>query len=721
MGIDAFTGTGTFIVDLINDKELMPDEKLPYKYHNEIHCNEIMLLAYYIASINIENVYHDIVGEESGYQAFDGICLTDTFQLGEESNADNLYSDVFPYNSKRVQEQKKKPITVIIGNPPYSVGQKSANDNAQNLSYPGLDGRIEKTYAKYSEATLKSSLYDSYIKAFRWASDRILSIKDGGIVCFISNGAWIDGLAQDGMRKCLKDEFTTVYVLNLRGNQRTSGELSRKEGGKIFGSGSRTPITITLLVKNPNKKQEKAKIYYHDIGDYLTRDQKLKMVKDFRSIENVEWKEIMANEKNDWINQRDGIFDTLINLGDKDDKMNKSPKFFNAVHTNGLKTQRDAWCYNFSSAKVKENMQRMISFYNIQREGYQKVKESTKAEDYIDLDETKINWTSGLIGDLRNNVPAKINIDGIIKSLYRPYNNQKLYCDYQFNERQGIKIKCKPSLTEDNLFICVSGVGVNKGFSCLITDLIPDLGMIGSTQCYPLYWYEENKNKQRSLFDEQTGDKYIRRDGITDWILREVRSRYHASNITKEMIFYYVYGLLHSEDYRARFAADLKKSLPRIPIVENLKDFMDFYLYGKKLADLHLNYENVAPCPGVVVIGDRKATGAEEDYDYFHIWDKMRFKSKDDKSTIIYNGNITIENIPQKAYEYIVNGKSAIEWIVERYCVSRDKKSLIMNDCNDWGKEHKKPRYILDLLLSVINVSVQTVDIVKALPKLKFE
>ena len=272
-----------------------------------------------------------------------------------------------------------------------------------------------------------------------------------------------------------------------------------------------------------------------------------------------------------------------------------------------------------------------------------------------------------------------------------------------------------------NLAICVNGTGGNKDLSVSICNMIVDRSSIAAGQCFPLYWYEENKNKQRSLFDEQTGEKYIRRDGITDWILREVRSRYHASNITKEMIFYYVYGLLHSEDYRTRFAADLKKSLPRIPIVERVEDFMDFYKYGKKLADLHLNYESEPACPGVVVKGDKKLTGDDSDYEYFRVWDKMRFKSKNDKSTIIYNGNITIENIPQKAYEYIVNGKSAIEWIVERYCVSQDKKSLIKNDANDWAREHEKPRYILDLLLSVINVSVQTVDIVNKLPKLKFD
>lgn len=294
-----------------------------------------------------------------------------------------------------------------------------------------------------------------------------------------------------------------------------------------------------------------------------------------------------------------------------------------------------------------------------------------------------------------------------------------------------------PHSNTDNLVIGLSGIGASKPFSCLIISSIPEYQMISNGQCFPLYWYEENKHRQKSLFDEGSDDDYIRRDGITDWILKEVRNRYKVKSITKEMIFYYVYGLLHSKGYRERFAADLKKSLPRIPIVDDVNMFMDFYMYGKKLADLHLNYEDVAPYPDVVVKGDRKvkmetrrdpATGGfvddstnPDDYNYFRVVDKMRFKSKEDKSTIIYNGNITIENIPAKAYEYIVNGKSAIEWIVERYAVTQDKKSLIKNDANDWSKEHHKPRYILDLLLSVINVSVQTVDIVNKLPKLKFD
>ena len=262
----------------------------------------------------------------------------------------------------------------------------------------------------------------------------------------------------------------------------------------------------------------------------------------------------------------------------------------------------------------------------------------------------------------------------------------------------------------------------NKTFSILVVNNIVDLGCNSATQCFPLYWYEENKNKQKTLFDDNPDDDYIRHDGITDWILKEVRSRYGgAKNITKEMIFYYVYGLLHSKDYRERFAADLKKSLPRIPIVEKIEDFMALYKAGKQLADLHLNYESVPASPDVVVHITSAQRAEQDDYSYFRVDPKMRFKSKEDKSVIIYNGNIRLENIPKKAYDYVVNGKSAIEWIVERYCVSTDKKSLIKNDANDWGREHGKPRYILDLLLSVINVSVQTVDIVNSLPKLNFD
>lgn len=734
--LDPFVGTGTFITRLLQSG-LIKKEDMLRKYKNEIHCNEIVLLAYYIADVNIEAVFHDIMHPEK-YEMYDGICLTDTFQLNEHGDND-IFSQLFPENSERLQKQKKAPVRVIIGNPPYSVGQGSANDNAQNLKYPHLDKRVADTYVVNTKATMKGSLYDSYIKAIRWASDRIAQVKDGGIVAFISNGAWIDGNAQDGMRKCLQDEFTSIYVFNLRGNARTSGEQRRKESGNVFGEGTRTPITITLLVKNPSKKQEKANIYYHDIGDYLTREQKLDIIKTFRSYNNIEWENIEPNEKNDWINVRDGIFDSLVFLGDKEDKKNQKT-FFELVFGNGVKTNRDSWCFNSSKLGLANNIKQSIEFYNNEVDRYKEALSESFVDpkDFVCFDSSKFSWDRAqLSSDLPKGRKYSYDDNSIYIFSYRPFFKQHGYFNRQLNNCVYQMPQIFPTNTTDNIIICVMGPSSTKDYSCLISSNVAEMHYESNGICFPLYWYEENKNKQRSLFDEESNDDYIRRDGITDWILKEVRTRYGTRNITKEMIFYYVYGLLHSKDYRERFAADLKKSLPRIPIVESLDDFMDFYKAGKELADLHLNYETVAPYPDVIVHGDRQvpltvkrdpATGGyiqapanDSAYDYFRVVDKMRFKSKQDKSTIIYNGNITIENIPQKAYEYIVNGKSAIEWIVERYCVSQDKKSLIKNDANDWAREHQKPRYILDLLLSVINVSVQTVDIVNNLPKLKFD
>ncbi|SEA37923.1 Predicted helicase [Xylanibacter ruminicola] len=706
--LDPFTGTGTFITRLLQSG-LIRKEDMLRKYRNEIHCNEIVLLAYYIADVNIESVYHDLMHPDS-YEMYDGICLTDTFQLNEHGDND-IFSQLFPENSKRLQRQKKAPVRVIIGNPPYSIGQKSANDDAQNLKYPHLDSRIEKTYVKEASTTLKNALYDSYIKAFRWASDRIHSINEGGIIGFISNGMWIDGNTQEGMRKCLRDEFTSIYVFNLRGNARTSGEQRRKEGGSVFGEGTRTPITITLLVKNPTKRGE-ARIFYHDIGDYLTREQKLKVVHDFNSISNIEWSELEPNEKNDWINMRDGLYDSLIPVSP--DKNSIKPKsIFNNIVL-GIATSRDNWVYSYGCSKLQSSISNMIEVYNSQL---------GKKDSELFSDPSKISWSANLKKYQSNNKTLKYDKSCIKEAVYRPYQKQYVYYDSSLIERPAQWKNLFPSEETENIIICVSGMGNNKENPISITHSITDYNSLSAgARCFPLYWYEENKIQQRSLFDDVSNEKYIRRDGITDWILKEIRSRYGgARNITKEMVFYYVYGILHSPAYRERFAADLKKSLPRIPIVENVNDFMDFYTYGKKLADLHLNYETVPAYPGVIVHGDRKLTGTDADYDYFRVVDKLRFKSKQDKSTIIFNGNITIENIPAKAYEYIVNGKSAIEWIVERYCVSQDTKSLIRNDANDWAREHHQPRYILDLLLSVINVSVQTVDIVNALPKLKFD
>ena len=471
----------------------------------------------------------------------------------------------------------------------------------------------------------------------------------------------------------------------------------------------------------------------------MSREEKLKRIRNSRSVSGMEWTIVIPNEKHDWINQRDGVFDSMFLLGDKDDKKNKRT-FFEPYYSRGLATARDAWCYNYNKSQLIKQIQESFNFYNEQRLCFVLAKKTTPSimpKEVVKMSDTTISWNRNLLNDCRMNKELFFKQERVQSAIYRPYSKQIVYFDADMNDMTYQLDKLFPHDGNKNLLICMSSPGDTKIYSCLIVDAIPDLHLVATTQCFPLYYYEENKNKQTSWLDENAADDYIRHDGISDWILNEVRTRYGTKTITKEMIFYYVYGLLHSKDYRECFAADLKKSLPRIPIVESLDDFMDFYRAGRRLADLHLNYEMVAPYPDVVVHGDRQVpmtvkqdpvTGGfievprdDQAYNYFRVVDKMRFKSKEDKSVIIYNGNVTIENIPHKAYEYIVNGKSAIEWIVERYAVTQDKKSLIKNDANDWAREHHKPRYILDLLLSVINVSVQTVDIVTSLPRLKFE
>lgn len=728
--LDPFTGTGTFITRLLQSG-LISREALQHKYENEIHANEIVLMAYYIASINIENVYHDLMGKDTDYHSFDGICLTDTFQLGEDLEQDNesreALEEVFPQNSKRVKKQRNNPITVIIGNPPYSIGQKSANDNAQNQTYPILEKRIEDTYVTGSKASLNKSAYDSYIKAFRWASDRINNNRGGGVIGFVTNGAWLDANGLDGMRKNLEKEFSSIYVFNLRGNQRTSGELSRKEGGKIFGSGSRTPITITILVKKPKEANQKTQIFYRDIGDYLSREDKLQIIKTLFSIGNpaMQWTTITPNEHGDWLNKRSEVFKLYTPLNPTKKFDHKSKSFF-TTYAIGLASNRDSWVYNFSYDAVKHNMSRMITFYNAQQEAYHKtlaINKELKVEDFIDTNPQKISWTRSLRNDVQRAKVHQYKESAIRTGCYRPFQKQNLYFSTNFNEAIGLSPKLFPTPKHKNLVICVSGIGASKDFSALITDRIPDIQLQFNGQCFPLYWYDDNASDVANLFStpEKPLDRYVRRDGITDWILTTARKQY-GYKVTKEDIFYYVYGILHSPEYRTTFATDLKKSLPRLPLVKAADDFWAFSHAGRELAELHLNYETIEPYRKCNIIYAPLTTKGES---VNYRVEKMHFAKKDsktaDKTVIHYSNAITVENIPLEAYEYVVNGKSAIEWIMERYQVKTDPASGITNDPNDWAKEHGDEKYIFNLLLRIINVSVQTVEIVKALPKLKFE
>lgn len=714
--LDPFTGTGTFMVRLLQSGLIKPGDLLR-KYASELHANEIVLLAYYIAAVNIEAAFEDMGGTEA-YTPFEGIVLTDTFQLAE-GNAERLFGGL-EGNSERVRKQRAQDIRVVIGNPPYSVGQDSQNDDNQNVKYEALDQRIQTTYAARSTATNKNSLYDSYIRAIRWASDRI---KDEGVIAYVSNGGYIDGNTADGLRLSLGDEFDAIYCYNLRGNQRTAGELSRKEGGKVFGSGSRSTVAILILVKGgaATGTGEGCQLHYRDIGDYLSREDKLRIVSG-QNLDTVEWQQITPSPEGDWINQRDERFADFRAIGDKS-KGSAAPFF--ELFSRGLETGRDAWVYNFSEQKLIEHAKSSIDFYNEQVAGFARHCEIEEITDpkitdvdaFIDRDSTKISWNrADKVRLAKGTVYAHKN-EGVVVANYRPFTKQWVYFDSRMNSYVNQLPRMFPAPQQENLGFYVVGEGSAVPFSVVMLDCLPDLHVTGAGsggRFFARYTYRE-LSAGDDLFataEEDAADGYERVDNITEAALRDYRRTYEDDTITKDDIFYYTYGLLHSPSYRTQFAADLKKSLPRIPKV---RDFRSFAAAGRVLADLHIGYESVEPYNGIV----EKTSGSADTppSELFRVT-KMKIMKKGgeaDRSTIIYNGRVTLSNIPEEAYRYQLGARSAIEWIIDRYQVKVDKASGIVNDPNDWSDD---PRYIVDLLRRIVTLSLETMKIVDGLPEL---
>ena len=701
--LDPFTGTGTFIVRLLQSG-LIDIDDLQRTFSAELHANELVLLAYYIAAINIEAAFHQRHGGD--YQPFPGVVLTDTFQLAETPT--EIGALMFPENHERADVQKAQDIRVIVGNPPYSVGQSSQNDANQNIKYPTVDKRIDETYAELSSATLKSNLYDSYIRAIRWASDRI---GDAGIVAFVTNGYFIDGRSQDGLRKCLVNEFSHIYCLNLRGNQRgVQGDDSRREGGKIFGGGSRAPVAITLLIRDGTYNGP-AKLRYHDIGDYLTRDNKLTRLVDYKSVEGVSWEYIVPNPEGDWINQRDVTFDDLLAIGSK--AKPPDPSVFK-TYALGLSTNRDAWVYNFDDKQLLKNVRATATAYNAQAAAFAKhaarhpsPNRKDLVDDFIDTDAGKISWSDGLKQLLARGQPIVIDPDHVVTAAYRPFCKQRLYMDADLNERMSLHPAIFPPGGPQNLAIVTTGRGARRDFSALMVDAVPNLHHHDSGQAFPRYTFEP-AGHQSSLLDNSASWKYSRTDNITESTRRCFREHYDDTSITTDDIFFYVYGALHSPAYRLRFASELRRALARIPLLE---DFDAYANAGRSLSDLHVGYEQVEPFDL-----DEMPTSAAKDPDTLYRVEKMRFGPNKDRTTIIYNAHLTLNGIPERAYKYEVNGRPAIEWIIDRYQVRTDPDSRITNDPNTYSDD---PRYIVDLLRRVITVSLKSLEVTDRLQKLE--
>ena len=753
--LDPFAGTGSFMARLIEDSSLVPEEKLRHKYLHELHSNEILLLAYYIMVVNTEYAYHSRVG--GSYERFPGAVLTDTFQMGEDD--DRLDVEMFVDNSERVLEQEDLDIEVIVGNPPYSAGQRNANDNNANESYPTLERRIRETYSAGTDATNKNSLMDSYIKAFRWASDRI---GKAGVVCFVSNAGWLRSAAGEGIRRCFVREFNSIYVYNLRGNQRTQGEESRREGGKVFGSGSRAPIAVTMLVRSP-ASDEHGTIRYVDVGDYKTRQEKLDAMEEGAEKE-PKWNVLTPDEHGDWLGQRDDSFYSLAPMGIA---KRKEPLGLFEIWSAGLKTQRDPWAWGYSRSVVCGNMGRLIEGMNRQ------IKGAGGDEDAIEFDPASSSWTRRMLDAARRGEILPYDASHVVLGIYRPFCKQWVYYDKVMNEMTYQQPRLFPLVLDErakgptsNPMLSSKAISATTGevkgkggemtyqqmpSRCavaqnitsenvvidtgergpFISNILPDLELNHHGQCFPLYWYEKDEGGQllpvageRTVRDSQ-GNRYVRHDAITDEALGVFRAAYPTAfrdrpekdggaSISKEDVFYYAYGVLHSPEYREHFAANLSKELPRIPLA---KEFEVFSRAGRALAGLHLGYEDVGMWPNLDMgISPDADPGPVRKMAWARRRDPKTGKKVADHTRLVYNEKVTVSNIPESAQDYVVNGKSPLDWVIDRYQVTTDGKTGITNDPNEYSAN---PRYILDLIGRLVTVSVRTNEIAAGLPSIE--
>ena len=672
--LDPFTGTGTFIVHVL---ERISMERLKKKYAGELHANEISILPYYIAALNIENAYRERSGE---YREFGNMCWMDTFESGTK-NYEKMTEYMGYENVRRIAEQQKRRINVIIGNPPYSAGQNDYNEENPNLSYPHVDARIKETYALKTGSYYINSLYDSYIRAFRWASDRIA---ESGIVAFVTNGGFLRSESAAGVRAYMHEEFTDVWCLDLRGNARTQGEPRKQEGGNIFGSGSRAPVTITILVRNPDKKEHE--IHYRDIGDYLSREQKLKTVGDAGSITGIrDWQIINPDASHDWLDQRNDAFFEYLPMGSKKAKSGKGNAVFR-MFSLGIVTNRDAWLYNSSRSELAKNMTRHINYCNRQ-----------------DLDNPKIDpkqakWTRDLSNSLaRLDSKPRLEKELIRMAMYRPFFKQYVYFETKAFVHMPYRIPLLfPKAKSENLVICVP-YKFTSNFSVFITDITPDLHVIAANQCFPLYTYEHQ------------GKKTIQKENITDYTLKEYQTHYKNNIISKIDIFYYVYGLLHHSSYRTKYANNLSREFPRVPMAP---DFWAFNKAGKELADLHLGFFDENREDNRHPLGPPKrrfGKPAKLAFDKYR--DPETGRQKTDYTRLKINGILAYDNIPETNYR--VNGRTPLEWLADRYRFTTNRESGITNDpCKNLTEKD-----MISLVERAVHVGVRSDEVISSLPE----
>ena len=678
--IDPFVGTGNFIVRTMRE---IRKTALREKYTTELHCNEVMLLPYYIASMNIEHEFFEATGR---YQPFDGICLVDTFELAEDTHyyEASLFTEE---NTRRVEEQREAPMFVVIGNPPYNAKQVDESDNSKNRKYPTMDARVKDTYSQDSTATNTNQLSDPYVKAIRWASDRI---GEEGIVAFVTNNSFLDGVAFDGMRQHLQQDFTKIYHINLKGNARTSGERRRKEGGNIFDDQIRVGVGISFFIRKANVQSDGPEVWIYSIDDYLKVRDKQEILTQFGDYINVPMTQAIIDAKHTWLTEGlRGEFETFIPMGTMEAKRasGEAVDVIFKIYSRGIVTSRDAWAYNFNRNILTENMSEMIDTYNgLVLVWGRQAEQNANVDDFVNNNDAKISWSRDLKLDLKRGRTAEYTEDKMRNSLYRPFTRSNLFFDRVMNEEvYGLpSIFPTPETETENRVICVSGLGSKKPFHSLMVGLVSDLQILGNTQCFPFYTYDEDGSN--------------RRENITDWALAQFQAHYGDETIGKWDIFHYVYGLLHHPEYRERYQANLKRDLPHLPYTP---DFWEFAKAGERLGEIHVGYEDVDAYPLRFV----------ETPDTPLDWRVEKMRLSKDKMGIKYNNFLTLDGIPAKTFDYRLGNRAALEWVIDQYRVKTDKRSGIVNDPNRADDEE----YIVRLIGKVITVSLETVEIAERL------
>ncbi len=676
--IDPFVGTGNFIVRLMQD---IQGTALENKYRHELHCNEMMLLPYYIASLNIEQEFFQRTGT---YLPFEGIALADTFELLEQQQTEFFTQE----NTERVERQKAADMFVVIGNPPYNMGQVNENDNNKNRKYEIMDKRIAETYVQDSTATLRNKLYDPYVKAIRWASDRI---GEEGVVAFITNNGFLEGIAFDGMRKQLADDFDAIYVLDLGGNARKGLKVS---DANVFGI--RVGVSINLFVKTKQDSSETPHIFYYRTDDFWNKKQKFDFLNKCQHIGIVKWQTVRPDARHTWLTEGlDPEFETFIPMGSKKAKSakGKNGETIFSLYSSGVVTSRDNLVYSFDLPPLQSRVRTFIELYNTAVDRKRRHNPKAPVESFIDTNDPRIKWSHRVKQSLKKLESSIYQDTHFRTALYRPFCQQYFYFDHFWNERryQQHRIFPTPETASENRVIIVSDHGFRSGFNTLMTNLIPDLHTLAASdsfQCFPFYTYNEDGSN--------------RQENITDWALAEFQTHYSDDTITKWDIFHYNYALLHHPVYREKYEKNLKRDLPHIPFTD---DFWGFANAGAALADLHVNYESVPKYDGLKSI---ETPGMKVD------WRVEKMKLSKDKTQLKYNDFLTLDGIPAEVYGYRLGNRSALEWVVDQYRVKTDKRSGIVNDPN----RETEPQYIIDLIARVITVSLKTVEIVKSLPTL---